>query len=139
MKPFAKTHANFEQLVLLNDTDGTSTGTKGAILAVDRDQIESGKGTFVPFSAFAPGTVAPQLFDFLQCAPLLYQQLTRQYASLQIIADKMEEGGMPANNPLLVMIANMQDAVLLSQAAARDGIMKASAAIDREEERLNRK
>jgi len=139
MKPFNKTHGVYESLYLIEDTDGSSTGYKGGIVAISKEQVNQiGAGDFTPFCAFARETVAAPLFDLLHSAPLLYQALTKQYVALQGLLDLMEQGGMPGSHPVAVCMDEMQKAILLTQQAAREGILPTSAIIDREE-RMNKK
>jgi len=139
MKPFTKSHGVYEQLYLIEDTDGSSTGYKGGIVAISKGRVEQkGEGAFTPFTAFARETVAAPLFDLLHSAPLMYQALTKQYVALQGLLDLMELGGMPASHPVALCMDEMQKSILLTQQAAREGILPTSLVIDREE-RMNKK
>lgn len=140
MSGFVKTHAAYEQLYLIEDTDGSSSGVKGAVIAISKDRLAGvGAGPFEPFTAFARATVAGELFDLLQSSSLMYQQLTRQHDNLQTLVDLMERGGMPDGHPVMQLLGNMQSALMLTQQAALTGILPTSEAIDRETKRTNGK
>lgn len=132
MKFDPKSHAHIGRVRILEREDG-------CFLAIDNDALEAeargmraGPDAFEPFISHSRLSVANPLLNFVQAAPLLYQHLTAQYEMMERLKNHLRNVGVNDDNPFIGQIDTMQDAILLCQSAARDGIAAVSKQLDKE-------
>lgn len=74
--------------------------------------------------------VEAEWLNLLRSAPMLYKALSAQYSNMQKLIEALERGN--SNPALVTALVKMQDALLLSQRVALEGIDAVSEAVDRE-------
>jgi hypothetical protein len=132
VKPFQKTHEHYEALAVIEDTQpGVMQGT--VVFTTIDSVTNKGEGVFTPYWGFARSTVAPQAFELLAAAPLMYQQLTLQHACLERMSDLLERLAISDSNPVLRMVEDQKSAILLCQMVAREGLLKVAKQISNEQ------
>ena len=109
-------HEDFLKYWLLRDEQGN-------VLSVNTEESEPAK------IVFTEGSVAPEWYNTLRAAGAMYNQLTAQYNALQDLIDVSETVTGP-NNPIIRTFVELQNAILLTQQVAREGVEKVSASID---------
>ena len=129
------THDFLQELVLLKDETGIACGTPGAVIATDKPFISGKPPMFQHFCAYAPGTVAPQLWNLFQVSPQLYQKLTGCYVAFEGIANMFEQLGISEDNPYMKLIRAEQDSILLAQKCVQDGMQQTAKQVQQDEER----
>ncbi len=125
---------NHEQITALSLLERTEEPS--GVYAIDLQALGRGaeaKQAFPIFVGFTRESVAPELFNLFQSAPLMYQALTRIHDAAETIASIFEQQGLKANNFPLPQLQSIADAALLAQQAAREGVMSVSAQLDREQ------
>ena len=132
------THDWLQDLVLLQDEQGLACGVPGAVVATDKPFLQGQPPKFQHFAAYAPGTVAPQLWNLFQVSPQLYQKLTGCYAAFEQIATMFEGLGITEDNPYMLMIRAEQDSILLAQKCVQEGLQPTANAVRQDMERKNR-
>ena len=132
------THDWLQNLVLIQDTEGKTTNPPGSVIACDSPFLEGAPPKFQPFVAYAPGTIAPQLWNLFHSSPQLYQKLTGCYVAFELIAEMFERMNISDDNPYMKMIRAEQDGILLAQKCVQDGMKKTADQVNREDERKNR-
>lgn len=97
---------------------------EGEVVAVNTEQPEE------PKLVLTNKSVAPEWFNVLRASGAMYQQLTRQFEALQALIDLAESVG--ANEQLVRTFIELQNAILLTQRVAVEGVEKVGKAIDKE-------
>jgi len=100
------------------------TDEQQQVIAVNTEQPEP------PSLVFTSKTVAPEWFNVLRASGAMYQQLTRQFEALQSLIDLAEQHG--ANEGLVRTFVELQNAILLTQRVAVEGVEVVGKAIDNE-------
>lgn len=111
-------HQDLAKYWLIRDDEGN-------VLSVNTEEAEPAK------IVFTEGSVAPEWYNVLRASGAMYQQLTAQYNALQDLIDLSETVTGP-NNPIIRNFIELQNAILLTQQVARDGVEKVGAMLDRQ-------
>lgn len=111
-------HEDFEKYWLLRDDDGN-------VLQVNTQESET------PKIVFTEGSVAPEWYNALRAAGAMYNQLTAQYNALQDLITISETVTGP-NNPIIRTFIELQNAILLTQQVAREGVEKVGGMLDKQ-------
>jgi len=111
-------HQDLAKYWLLRDDEGN-------VLQVNTEEAEP------PKIVFTEGSVAPEWYDALRAAGAMYNQLSAQYNALQDLIDVSETVTGP-NNPIIRNFVELQNAILLTQQVARDGVEKVGAMLDKQ-------
>lgn len=104
-----------------------------SVFSIVRDDVREGR-TSEPKLMFTRNDVAPEAFNLLRTAPMLYQQLTYQYGVLQALIEALEASkvaGVSAN--LIKSLLDSQNAIMLTQRAAVEGIEKVADELNNKE------
>ena len=109
-------HQDLAKYWLIRDDEGN-------VLSVNTEEAEPAK------IVFTEGSVAPEWYNVLRASGAMYQQLTAQYNALQDLIDLSETVTGP-NNPIIRNFIELQNAILLTQLVAIEGVEKVSASID---------
>lgn len=110
-------HAEIMKYWLLTDEEQQ-------VIAVNTEEVEP------PKLVFTNKTVAPEWFNVLRASGAMYQQLTRQFEALQSLIELAETVG--ANESLVRTFIELQNAILLTQRVAVEGVEIVGKAIDNE-------
>ncbi len=111
-------HEDFSKYWLLRDDEGN-------VLQVNTEESEAPKIVFVE------GSVAPEWYNALRAAGAMYNQLTAQYNALQDLIDVSEIVTGP-NNPIIRTFVELQNAILLTQQVAREGVETVGGMLDKQ-------
>ena len=111
-------HQDLAKYWLLRDDEGN-------VLQVNTEEAEP------PKIVFTEGSVAPEWYNALRAAGAMYNQLSAQYNALQDLIDVSETVTGP-NNPIIRNFVELQNAILLTQQVARDGVEKVGAMLDKQ-------
>ena len=111
-------HEDFSKYWLLRDDEGN-------VLQINTEEAEA------PKVVFTEGSVAPEWYNALRAAGAMYNQLSAQYAALQVIIDVSETLTGP-NNPIIRTFIELQNAILLTQQGAREGVEKVGGMLDKQ-------
>ena len=111
-------HEDFSKYWLLRDDEGN-------VLQVNTEEAEPTK------IVFTEGSVAPEWYNALRAAGAMYNQLSAQYNALQDLIDLSETVTGP-NNPIIRNFIELQNAILLTQQVAREGVEKVGAMLDKQ-------
>lgn len=103
---------------------------EASVLSIDRTPVREGRDA-VCLPVFKREHVAPEHFNLLRASPMLYQQLTYQFEVLQSVIDNLY--GNPLAERLAASLIDAQNAIMLTQRAAIEGIEKVAAELDRKE------
>jgi hypothetical protein len=109
---------DFAKYWLLRDHEGN-------VLQVNTEEAEP------PKIVFTEGSVAPEWYNALRAAGAMYNQLSAQYNALQDLIDVSETVTGP-NNPIIRTFIELQNAILLTQQVAREGVEKVGAFLDKQ-------
>lgn len=132
MKFDPKSHAHITRLRLIDLPDGS-------IGAFDNNGLEAAMrntrnpDTFEGFISHRRLSVDYRMLNMMQAGPLLYQNMTAQYQAMERLKDALRAAGVTDGNPFIGHIDAMQDSILLCQSAAREGLMKVSKQLDKEQ------
>ncbi len=111
-------HEDFSKYWLLRDDEGN-------VLQVNTEEAET------PKIVFTEGSVAPEWYNALRAAGAMYNQLTEQYRALQDLIDISETVTGP-NNPIIRNFVELQNAILLTQQVAREGVENVAVMLDKQ-------
>ena len=111
-------HEDFLKYWLLRDEQGN-------VLSVNTEESEPAK------IVFTEGSVAPEWYNTLRAAGAMYNQLTAQYNALQDLIDVSETVTGP-NNPIIRTFVELQNAILLTQQVAREGVETVGGMLDKQ-------
>ena len=111
-------HEDFSKYWLLRDEQGN-------VLSVNTEESEPAKIVFTEES------VAPEWYNTLRAAGAMYNQLTAQYNALQDLIDVSETVTGP-NNPIIRTFVELQNAILLTQQVAREGVETVGGMLDKQ-------
>lgn len=111
-------HEDFSKYWLLRDDEGN-------VLSVNTEEAEPAK------IVFTEGSVAPEWYNVLRAAGAMYNQLSAQYNALQDLIDVSESVTGP-NNPIIRTFIELQNAILLTQQVAREGVESVGAMLDKQ-------
>jgi len=111
-------HEDFSKYWLLRDDEGN-------VLQINTEEAEQAK------IVFTEGSVAPEWYNVLRASGAMYQQLTAQYNALQDLIDLSETVTGP-NNPIIRNFIELQNAILLTQQVAREGVEKVGGMLDKQ-------
>jgi len=111
-------HEDFEKYWLLRDDEGN-------VLQVNTQELET------PKIVFTEGSVATEWYNALRAAGAMYNQLTAQYNALQDLITISETVTGP-NNPIIRNFIELQNAILLTQQVAREGVEKVGSMLDKQ-------
>lgn len=111
-------HEDFSKYWLLRDDEGN-------LLSVNTEESEG------PKIVFTEGSVAPEWYNPLRAAGAMYNQLTAQYNALQDLIDVSETVTGP-NNPIIRTFVELQNAILLTQQVAREGVETVGGMLDKQ-------
>lgn len=111
-------HEDFSKYWLLRDDEGN-------VLQINTEEAEA------PKVVFTEGSVAPEWYNALRAAGAMYNQLSAQYNALQDLINVSETVTGP-NNPIIRTFIELQNAILLTQQVARDGVEKVGAMLDKQ-------
>lgn len=111
-------HEDFSKYWLLRDDEGN-------VLQINTEEAEA------PKVVFTEGSVAPEWYNALRAAGAMYNQLSAQYNALQDLID-VSETVTGSNNPIVRTFVELQNAILLTQQVARDGVEKVGAMLDKQ-------
>lgn len=111
-------HEDFSKYWLLRDDEGK-------VLSVNTEEVE------LPKIVFVEGSVAPEWYNPLRAVGAMYNQLTAQYNALQYLIDVSETVTGP-NNPIIRTFVELQNAILLTQQVAREGVESVGAMLDKQ-------
>jgi hypothetical protein len=111
-------HEDFAKYWLLRDDEGN-------VLQVNTEEAEP------PKIVFTEGSVAPEWYNALRAAGAMYNQLSAQYNALQDLIDVSETVTGP-NNPIIRTFIELQNAILLTQQVAREGVEKVGGMLDKQ-------
>lgn len=114
-------HAQIESLLFWNDPE-----TGNVIASNKAAPLAGGNVVFGPSIA-----VQPAFFNLLVASPMLYQQLSLQYAGLQSLLDLID--ALPQTNELAqlsTMLTELQNGCLLVHRVAQVGIEEVAKSLD---------
>ena len=111
-------HAQIESYWLVKDETGN-------VLAINTQDFEA------PKLVLTEGSVAPEWYNVLRASGAMYQQLTAQYNALQDLIDLSETVTGP-NNPIIRNFIELQNAILLTQQVAREGVENVAVMLDKQ-------
>lgn len=111
-------HEDFSKYWLLRDDEGN-------VLQINTEEAEA------PKVVFTEGSVAPEWYNALRAAGAMYNQLSAQYNALQDLINVSETVTGP-NNPIIRTFIELQNAILLTQQVAREGVEKVGAMLDKQ-------
>lgn len=111
-------HEDFSKYWLIRDD-------KGNVLQINTEEAEA------PKVVFTQGSVAPEWYNALRAAGAMYNQLSAQYNALQDLIDISETVTGP-NNPIIRTFIELQNAILLTQQVAREGVEKVVGMLDKQ-------
>jgi hypothetical protein len=100
------------------------------VLSISREGVRIGEDCEVKL-VFEKAKVSAEHFNLLRSSPLLYQQLTYQYTVLQVLLEQLD--GLPNTESLQRSLTDAQNAIMLTQRAALEGIEKVADELSREE------
>ena len=98
---------------------------EGDVLQINTEEAEA------PKVVFTEGSVAPEWYNALRAAGAMYNQLTAQYNALQDLID-LSETVTGSNNPIIRNFIELQNAILLTQQVAREGVEKVAVMLDKQ-------
>ena len=101
-------HQDLAKYWLIRDDEGN-------VLSVNIEEAEPAK------IVFTEGSVAPEWYNILRASGTMYNQLSAQYNALQDFIDLSETVTGP-NNPIIRSFIELQNAILLTQQVAREGV-----------------
>ena len=110
-------HAQIESYWLVKDEGGN-------VLAINTQKFE------VPKLVLTEQSVAPEWYNVLRASGAMYQQLTRQFEALQALIDLTESVG--PNHPIIRTFIELQNAILLTQQVAREGVETVGGMLDKQ-------
>lgn len=111
-------HDEIERYWLVKDEAGN-------VLAINTQDFEA------PKLVLTEQSVAPEWFNVLRASAVMYQQLTLQYKALQDLIDLSETATGP-NNPIIRNFIELQNAILLTQQVAREGVENVAVMLDKQ-------
>ncbi len=111
-------HNEIERYWLVKDEDGN-------VLAINTQDFEA------PKLVLTEQSVAPEWFNVLRASAVMYNQLSAQYNALQDLIDVSETVTGP-NNPIIRTFIELQNAILLTQQVAREGVEKVGGMLDKQ-------
>lgn len=111
-------HEDFAKYWLLRDDEGN-------VLQVNTEEAE------LPKIVFTEGSVAPEWYNALRAAGAMYNQLSAQYNALQDLID-VSETVIGLNNPIVRTFIELQNAILITQQVAREGVEKVGGMLDKQ-------
>ena len=111
-------HQDLAKYWLIRDDEGN-------VLSVNTEEAEPAK------IVFTEGSVAPEWYNVLRASGAMYQQLTAQYNALQDLIDLSETVTGP-NNPITRNFIELQNAILLTQQVAREGVENVAVMLDKQ-------
>ena len=111
-------HQDLTKYWLIRDDEGN-------VLSVNTEEAEPAK------IVFTEGSVAPEWYNVLRASGAMYQQLTAQYNALQDLID-LSETVTGSNNPIIRNFIELQNAILLTQQVAREGVEKVGGMLDKQ-------
>ena len=111
-------HEEIERYWLVKDEDGN-------VLAINTQAFEA------PKLVLTEQSVAPEWYNVLRASGAMYQQLTAQYNALQDLIDLSETVTGP-NNPIIRNFIELQNAILLTQQVAREGVENVAVMLDKQ-------
>lgn len=111
-------HQDLAKYWLIRDDEGN-------VLSVNTEEAEA------PKVVFTEGSVAPEWYNVLRAAGAMYNQLSAQYNALKDLIDVSESVTGP-NNPIIRTFIELQNAILLTQQVAREGVESVGAMLDKQ-------
>ena len=111
-------HQDLAKYWLIRDDEGN-------VLQINTEEAEA------PKLVFTEGSVAPEWYNALRAAGAMYNQLSAQYNALQDLIDLSETVTGP-NNPIIRTFVELQNAILLTQQVAREGVETVGGMLDKQ-------
>ena len=111
-------HEDFSKYWLIRDDEGN-------VLQINTEEAEA------PKVVFTEGSVAPEWYNALRAAGAMYNQLSAQYNALQDLIDLSETVTGP-NNAIIRTFVELQNAILLTQQVAREGVETVGGMLDKQ-------